>query len=143
MTTEPVNAAGLGMALGFLKLVVDDLEAMATFYSEAFGFAVRDRIDMPEIEEVMLVQPGQTFNLVLLRWKDGRALTIGNAHGPIGMTTRSVDQTFAHARASGATVEREPYDLGPMRIAFVLDPEGHEIELIEFKAAAKPVRITS
>ena len=143
MTTEPVKTAGLGMALGFLKLVVDDLETMVTFYSEAFGFAVRDRIDMLEIEEAMLVQPGQTFNLVLLRWKDGRTLTIGNAHGPIGMTTRSVDQTFAHALASGATAERQPYDLGPMRIAFVLDPEGHEIELIEFKPADNPARIAS
>lgn len=143
MTTEPVKTAGLGMALGFLKLVVDDLEAMVTFYGEAFGFAVRDRIDMPEIEEAMLVQPGQTFNLVLLRWKDGRTLTIGNAHGPIGMTTRSVDQTFAHALASGATAERQPYDLGPMRIAFVLDPEGHEIELIEFKPTEKPARTAS
>lgn len=143
MTIEPVKAPRLGMALSFLKLVVDDLEAMVAFYSEAFGFAVRDRIDMPEIEETMLVQPGQTFNLVLLRWKDGRALTIGNSHGPIGMTTRSVDQTFAHALASGAISERQPYDLGAMRIAFVLDPEGHEIELIEFRPADKPAHIPS
>ena len=143
MTTELEQTAGLGMALGFLKLVVDDLEAMMVFYSKAFGFAVRDRIDMQEIEEAMLVQPGQTFNLVLLRWKDGRPLTIGNAHGPIGMTTRNVDQTFAHALANGATAQRQPYDLGIMRIAFVLDPEGHEIELIEFKPADKSARIAS
>ena len=138
MTVVPAKAAEAGIALGFLKLVVDDLEAMVSFYTAAFGFVVRDRIDLPELEEAMLVQPGQTFNLVLLRWKDGRALTVGNAHGPIGMTTRNLDQTFAHAVASGATPEREPYGLGAMRIAFVFDPEGHEIELIQFNTADRP-----
>jgi lactoylglutathione lyase len=120
--------------LGFFKLVVSDLERMVSFYETAFAFGVRDRVDLPNMEEAMLVLPGQKFNLVLCRWKDGRKLTIGNGHGPVGLITRDIDSALARAVESGASTEMAPTSVGADRVAFIIDPEGHQIELIQFNA---------
>ena len=44
-----------------------------------------------------------------------------------------VDVAYAHAVKEGATAHREPYDAGAMRVGFVLDPEGRELELISMR----------
>jgi hypothetical protein len=35
--------------------------------------------------------------------------------------------------AEGATRHRPPWDAGALRVAFILDPEGREIELVSVK----------
>ena len=122
--------------LTFFKVNVADLDAAVRFYTEAFGFAVTDAVSLPTLEERMLTLPGAKFTLVLLSWTDGRAITIGNGFGPIGFLTRDVDAAYAKALANGATESRPPTDMGPMRVAFVFDPEGHEIEMIQYRKAA-------
>jgi lactoylglutathione lyase len=81
------------------------------------------------------VLPGQQFNLVLCSWKDGRETVMGNGFGPLGLVTRDVEGAYKHALSCGATSERAPVDVGANRISFVLDPEGHQIELIQFNAS--------
>lgn len=117
--------------LNFFKLIVSDLDAAQRFYTDAFGLEQRDRIETEQLEEVMLAMPGERFNLVLYRHKDGRALDIGSAYGPVGFVTRDLDAAHAHLLALGAKPVRAPFAMGSMRIAFVTDPEGHEIELIQ------------
>lgn len=126
------------VSLGFFKLVVKDLPAMLDFYERAFGFTVARKIESPLMEEAILTLPGADgrFSLVLYHWKDGREITVGNGHGPVGLTTRDVDGAYAHALAQGATSAVEPFAFPGARIAFVLDPEGHEIELIGWESAA-------
>jgi len=131
-TAEAPALADLRFKLNFFKLVVRDADAMTSFYQKAFGFEVRNRIELPGIIEVMLALPGEQFNLVLYQNTDGRDVTIGNGHGPVGFLTRDVDAAYAHALAAGAQPDRPPFDLPSMRIAFVKDPEGHEIEMIQF-----------
>lgn len=118
--------------LNFFKLVVRDADAMTAFYRDTFGFTVANRIALPGIIEVMLVLPDETFNLVLYQNTDGREIEIGSGHGPVGFLTRDVDGAYAHALACGAEDDRAPFDLPSMRIAFVNDPEGHQIEMIQF-----------
>jgi len=72
-------------------------------------------------------------NLILYQHKDGRKLTLGDAHGPVGFYVRDADAAYAHAIEQGAAPHREPFDAGTMRVAFVLDPEGHEIEMLSMK----------
>ena len=128
----PKGLEGLGFRFGFFKLIVLDMAAMIDFYARAFGFVEAGaRVDLPEVEEAMLTLPGATFTLVLLRWKDGRDIEIGSAYGPVGFKTRNLEAAFAHLEQCGATPLRKPFALGPMRIAFAADPEGHELELIE------------
>jgi lactoylglutathione lyase len=141
MSTAPQTVApalsALGFSLNFFKLVVRDIDAMADFYARAFGFEQRgERLRFPGIEEAMLALPGEQFTLVLYHWTDGREIAIGTGHGPVGLLTRDVDAAYAHALAHGATDMRAPIDLPGMRLAFVRDPEGHEIEMIQLKRPA-------
>jgi len=132
----PAGLAAFKFRLNFFKLVVRDAEAMTAFYRDTFGFETRSRFELPGIIEVMLALPGEAFTLVLYQNTDGREVTIGTGHGPVGFLTGDVDGAYAHALAAGAKDERAPFDLPGMRIAFVRDPEGHQIEMIEFARPA-------
>ncbi|MBA3837913.1 MAG: VOC family protein [Sphingomonas sp.] len=125
--------ADLGFQLNFFKLIVTDMQAIIDFYAGAFGMVeAGPRVDLPEVEEAMLTMPQGRFTLVLFRWKDERTLTQGSAHGPVGFLTRDIDAAFARLLDHGARALRTPFAMGPMKIAFVADPDGHEIELVQF-----------
>ena len=126
------DLSALKFKFNFFKLIVRDLDAMQKFYADTFGFEERSRFTLPTLEEVMLALPGEQFTLVLYRHTDGRDVEIGNGYGPVGFLTRDVDAAVAHALANGATLVAPPRDMGSMRLAFVKDPEGHEIEMIQF-----------
>lgn len=133
-----MNAAAPAVTLNFFKLVVKDMPTMLDFYERAFGFTVAGKIESPLMEEAILTLPGvdARFSLVLYHWKDSRAIIVGNGHGPVGLHTADVDAAFEHAVAQGATAAIKPLAFPGARIAFVLDPEGHEIELINMTTAA-------
>lgn len=116
----------------FTKFVVADLPAAIDFYDRAFGFVVRNRIALPGMEEVLIGLPDDPFTLVLYRHADGRSLSAGDTHGPLGLSTRDLDAAWQRAIAAGATSVRPPSDLPGMRIAFLDDPEGHALELIQY-----------
>jgi len=122
----------ISVRMGFVKFVVKDLPAMRSFYERALGLAVAQTIDLPDIMELVMRRPGDEtgFSLILYWNKDGRGVTVVTAHGPLGLYVRDVDAAFAHAVKEGATPHREPWDATGMRVAFVLDPEGRELELI-------------
>lgn len=116
----------------FTKLVVADLPGAVAFYERAFGFAVRRRISLPGMEEVLIGLPDDPFTLVLYHHTDGRPLTRGDDHGPLGLSTRDIQAAWDRAIAAGASPQRPPADLPGMRIAFLDDPEGHTLELIQY-----------
>jgi predicted enzyme related to lactoylglutathione lyase len=116
----------------FTKFVVADLPAAIDFYDRAFGFTVRDRIVLPGMEEVLIGLADDPFTLVLYHHTDGRTLVRGDHHGPLGLSTRDIDAAWARAITAGATSVRPPEDLPGMRIAFLDDPDGHTVELIQY-----------
>ncbi len=134
-TLTPTQTRAPSVTLGFVKLVVSDLDAAAAFWERAFGLTVAQDIDLPDIAEKILRKPGVETGptIILFHNKDGRALSIGNAWGPVGFYVRDVDAAYAHAVSVGAQPHRPPWDAGAMRVAFVLTPEGHEIELVSMK----------
>ena len=131
----PQTAAPISVRMGFVKFVVRDLPAMRSFYERAFGLAVAQTIELPEIVELVMRRPGDEtgFSLILYWNRDGREVAVGSAHGPLGLYVRDVDAAFAHAVKEGAAPHREPWDAAAMRVAFVLDPEGRELELISMR----------
>ncbi len=130
------EAAGK-VQLGFFKIITKDQDAMQAFYEDTFGFKVVNHFEFPGIDERIMTVPGQSLSLVLYHHTDGREITMGNAYGPIGLVTHDVDALYAEAIAAGATPKTPPYDLGDtgVRLGFVLDPEGHEIEFIRLAEA--------
>ncbi|HEY8002655.1 MAG TPA: VOC family protein [Phenylobacterium sp.] len=129
------TTAAPSVRFGFIKFVVGDLAAMRGFYERAFGLTLAQEIDLPDATELILRRAGEEagFSLILYGYKDGRETAVGSAHGPLGLYVRDVDAAFAHAVREGAAPHREPWDTGAMRVAFVLDPEGRELELISMR----------
>ena len=133
--TATAPTTPISVRMGFVKFVVQDLEKMRSFYERAFGLVVAQTIDLPDIMELVMRRPGEEsgFSLILYWPKAGGNVAVGTAHGPLGLYVRDVDIAFAHAVKEGATPHREPWDATGMRVAFVLDPEGRELELISMR----------
>jgi len=127
------------MALSYLHtmLRVGDLERSVKFYSEHFGMKELRRRDVPEGK----------YTLVFMGYGDGGTeleLTynygvdkyeIGTAFGHLAIGLPDVYAACAKMKAAGEKITREP---GPVKfgttvIAFVEDPDGYKIELIERK----------
>ncbi len=117
------------LSLSFLKFTVSDLPKMQTFYEKAFGMTQQKRLDNPGSTEVILTDP-KGLDLALVFYKDGRKITLGNANGPIGFYLTDVDSVYQRAMTAGAVSRSAPRSAGPARVAVVVDPEGHEIELL-------------
>jgi lactoylglutathione lyase len=117
------------LTLSFLKFTVSDLPAMQAFYEKAFGMRQQKRLDNPANTEVILTTD-KGLDLALVHYKDSRKITLGNANGPIGFYLKDVDDAYARAMAAGATSRVAPRTGPGSRVALVVDPEGHEIELL-------------
>jgi len=130
MTTTTDTTGTPAAVLSFVKLIVSDLEAAVLFYTRAFGLSDARRINLPYVEEAVLVSRG-SLALVLMKYLDGRVRANEGREAPIGFRVPDVDASYAHAISLGAIGTRPPADPGAgMRVAFVKDPWENEIELV-------------
>lgn len=97
-----------------------DPSAMASFYSELFGW---------ETEDLMPREMGGEYHMAMLRGKVVAALASQQGDGPAVwntyVTVDSVDETAKAAGAAGGTVLAEPFDVMEAgRMAVLADPAG-------------------
>jgi catechol 2,3-dioxygenase-like lactoylglutathione lyase family enzyme len=123
-SNDPVHPS-----LSFVRLNVSDMTKMVAFYEKAFGMAEQRRMAIGGNLEVILTTPGG-LDLALQQFKDKRSLTLGDAYGEIGFYLRNVDGAYRRAMDAGATSRTPPVGANGLRVAVVLDPEGHPIELL-------------
>ena len=116
--------------VAFAKLFVADLDRSAEFYRAGLGLEPAQRFATPEFDELVLRARDGGGSLVLCRWKDGRALERGNAHGPIGFIVADVDTTYTACSTAGAAPIYPPAAYGPARVAIFRDPDGHSVEIL-------------
>jgi len=118
---------------------VGDLERSLRFYCDVLGMRLLRRTDY-ESGRFTLAFVGygdeSTNTVVELthNW-DTDHYDLGNAFGHLALGVEGIYATCDALRAKGAKITREP---GPMKhggseIAFVEDPDGYKIELIELK----------
>jgi predicted enzyme related to lactoylglutathione lyase len=121
----------------FMKFVVEDLDSMAAFYGAAIGLVTATRIETGDLTELVLRDPASDHGLcvVLCGYADGRRSVLGGAYGALGLYVPDVDAAHARALSAGAAELRPPFDVRGLRVSFVQDPEGREIE---FLAPLKP-----
>ena len=122
-----------GIALSFFKLNVPEMEPALAFWREAFGFAVTQSFDEPEFAEHIMALPGQENgpNLLLVAYKDGRNVEPGPGHGPVGFQCSDIEASHQRALAAGAREVSGIMSVGPIRVATLKSPQGHEIELVQ------------
>ncbi len=124
----------------FAKTFVRDLDAMGRFYTEVFGLAENNRhtdvmFGRPISEITYKASaPRETGGLTLISYLDGDHPAAGEAVQ--GFITQDIDALCERALAAGGGVPepiREISSFG-IKVAFVLDPEGHINEVIEMTA---------
>ncbi len=125
------------MRLLHTMIRVGDLEASKRFYCEALGMKVLREKEYPSGQFTLcFVGYGEESDttVIELTYNWGKtAYTIGDAFGHLAIGTKDIRAACERVRALGYEVKREP---GPMKhgttvIAFVVDPTGYAIELIE------------
>lgn len=125
-----------GIRLNFFKLNVPEMAPALEFWSTAFGFSVVQTFDEPEFLEHILALPGQEAgpNLLLVAFRDGREVTPGPGHGPVGLLVDDIVVAHSRAIAAGARELTGVFSVGPVNVAMLASPEGHEIELVQLPA---------
>ena len=117
-------------------LRVKDLDASMRFYTEQLGMKRLRRNDYPDGEFTLAFvgygdEGGHSVLELTYDW-GRRDYQLGDAFGHIAIGVADIRAT-CQQRAQGVPITREP---GPMKhgstvIAFVEDPNGYKIELIE------------
>lgn len=125
--------AAAGLRLSFMKLNVPDMESALAFWNQGFGFSVVQTFDEPDFLEHILALSDQDAgpNLLLVAFRDGRDVTPGPGHGPVGFQCDDIDAAHDRALAAGAQALTGVFDVGPVKVAMLASPEGHEIELVQ------------
>jgi len=122
-------------------LRVGDLQRSIDFYTRVMGMQLLRTTDRPEQKySLAFVGYGAESSgaTIELTYNYGvPAYDLGGGFGHIAIAVDSAAATCDAVRASGATVTREagPVKGGTTVIAFVQDPDGYKIELIESKPA--------
>jgi predicted enzyme related to lactoylglutathione lyase len=123
----------MSVRLSFFKLHTADMAAALAFWRDAFGFAETMNFDEPDFIEHGIALPGQEAgpSLMLVAFKDGRDVTPGPGHGPVGFEVDDMKAAHARAVAAGALPLGEIFQVGPVTVAMLASPDGHEIELVQ------------
>ncbi|SFT00011.1 VOC family protein [Saccharopolyspora flava] len=117
---------------GFTKIVVNDLDAEFAFYRAVLGRVERTRYEFDTLAEILMTSPGGTDqSLGLLHFKGKPAPTPGSS--VLGFQTADIEDTVRRAEEAGGTVTEPPKEIPEVgvKVAFVQDPEGHVLELVE------------
>ncbi|CAM5644720.1 hypothetical protein GCM10010261_20450 [Streptomyces pilosus] len=120
----------------FTKILVTDLKTQFAFYSTVLGMVEKYRVDMGEgpdaLEEIIMTAAGGGDpTLALLRYRERTKPAPGEA--VLGFTVPDLAGAVSTAVEAGGTVAVPPKAMPEfgISVAFVLDPEGHRLELIE------------
>ena len=118
-------------------LRVGDLEKSLSFYTEVLGMRLLRRKEYPSGRFTLaFVGYGEESDHSVLElthnWDTDR-YDLGDGYGHIALGVDDIQGVCAAIRSKGGRVVREP---GPMKhgstvIAFVEDPDGYKVELIE------------
>lgn len=119
-------------------LRVRDLNSALTFYVDRLGMTVMRQQEFPEgrftLAFVGYLSEHETSVIELTYNWDDRPYVLGSAFGHLAIEVDDVEAAINDLAGSGVTVTRQP---GPLTgdpsqfIAFVTDPDGYAIELIQ------------
>jgi lactoylglutathione lyase len=125
------------MRLLHTMLRVSDLEASIRFYCEILGMNLLRKQDFPEgrftLAFVGYGSESEHSVIELTHNWDTSVYTIGDAYGHIAIGVDDIYATCAEITNQGGKVTRPPGAMqhGSTVIAFVEDPTGYKVELIQ------------
>jgi lactoylglutathione lyase len=122
---------------------VGDLDRSIAFYRDVLGMTLISRKDYPEGKFTLAfvgygTNPEHAEIELTHNWGVG-SYELGTAYGHVALGVADIHAVCERIRGAGGKITREP---GPMKhgttvIAFVQDPDGYKIELIEERSRSR------
>ena len=112
---------------------VSDLQKSTDFYEKAIGLTITHRVEEKEFREVILA--GESGNRIQLAWQRNQQGPIqhGNGFWKLYLQTDDCKGLYQRCIDFGAESVMEPQQLEqwPVIAAFVKDPDGYLVEILE------------
>jgi lactoylglutathione lyase len=118
-------------------LRVGDLQRSIDFYTKVLGMTLLRTSENPEYKYTLAfvgygTNPDHAELELTYNWGVDK-YEMGSAYGHIAISADDIYKTCDQVRAAGGNITREP---GPVKggttvIAFITDPDGYKVELIE------------
>ena len=115
-----------------------DLDKSIDFYTNRLGMKLLRREDFPEGKFTLAFvgygdEDSNTVVELTHNWDQVKPYELGTGFGHLALGVRDIHSVCAELEKSGAKIPRKP---GPMKhgtthIAFVEDPDGYRVELID------------
>ena len=127
-----------GITVRSVRVLASDVDALARFYSEAFGMSeTRRPVDTPTFKEIVL-NTGSTPGLARLATSTPIVIATRATGGPpaggmaaLILEVPDMDAAIARATAAGAKLMRPVARSGEgLSYAFLTDPDGNQVELL-------------
>jgi len=132
----PADTTGMRMLHTMIRVL--DLEKSIAFYCGQLGMTLlrRKDFDSGRFTLAFVGYGAEDDNAVIElthNWDQKEPYVLGSAFGHMALSVRDIDKICELLAPAGAKIPRSP---GPMKhggsvIAFVEDPDGYKIELIE------------
>jgi lactoylglutathione lyase len=127
--------------LGQFCITVSDLERSVAFWEGVVGLPVQSRTEIPNVLEAVLQSPHGGNRVQLAQFLDRSGpVDMGTAMWKLYVNTDDCQALYERCVAAGCEVESEPQrlDRWPVTVAFVRDPDGYLLELIEYHEGTRP-----
>jgi len=115
-------------------LNVMDLDRSIAFYRDRLGLKLTRRYEVKENNaEIAFVEDPAENAIELTHWRDKGQLVEGDNFDHIALGVKDLKATVERLRQQGTTIAMEPFTLkgGTHQIAFIKDPDGNWLELVE------------
>ncbi len=127
--------------VGQYCIYVSDIKRSEQFYTELIGLKVQSRTEIDDVHEIVLAadQGGGRLQLAE-RYNGGQPVDHGFALWKFYMNVDDCQATHDRVVAAGYTSTMAPQrlDRWPVIVAFVDDPDGYNIEIIQYVDGAQP-----
>lgn len=123
------------MRFTHVSITVKSMDESITFYRDVIGLALASRREIPEnkAEIAFLSDKASDVRIELTWWKDKCDWTSGDELDHLAFNVPNMDEAMEKFRNQGVEIAKEPYSLrgSKTRIAFIKDPNGIWLEIIE------------
>lgn len=114
------------MKIKYTTMIVKDMNESIKFYTEVMGFKIDSQYDLGPAGAITLLKgEGETMVEIIQNPENEPGLF------SMGMDVENLDTTLEELKAKGAKVTMEPTPITVGTLAFIEDPNGVRIALIQ------------